>query len=265
MDFKNKENMITALVKLRGSLDGSPSLWWYQGAQYAVVDMESSILWQVEGVQLSKFESIDNGGWRHTLRDIMFYQHAETGELLKSFDNPWTGKTVLPPIARFGPFSVNYTVEGQFVDLPPEMAKGLSAKWAYEPVVIQGGDIYVRESGTTKITIPSEDPDNPHYHHINDYLTMVGRLDEIENPEIKEAAARNTYASVNDWSPWLEMGGKPGMVLGRGNSTKIATRDDLPEHIIQLVDKHEPDFFKDPTFPLWDKTYHPGNLDDSET
>jgi hypothetical protein len=133
MDLSETKNMITALVKLRGSLDGLPSLWWYSGSQYALVAMESSVLWQVEGVQLSKFEPLDNGGWRHTIRDIMFYLDAQSGELLESYANPWTGKSVTPPIARFGPFSVNYTVDGQLVDLPPQMRASMSANWHYEP------------------------------------------------------------------------------------------------------------------------------------
>jgi hypothetical protein len=121
----------------------------------------------------------------------------------------------------------------------------------------------VREYGITKIAFPGKDSQQPAtWHHINDYLTMFGRRSEIEDPKVMEAAARNTYGSVSNWSPWMQMGGQPGMLVGRGNSTKIGRREELPAKLLALVDKHEPNFFRDPGFPIWEKTYHPLNLDD---
>lgn len=259
MDFNEPAAKLAATVKLRGSSDGAPVLWWYRGNQYAVVDRQPTLLWQVEGAQLGRYIEQEDGSFEHVFRDVMFYLDASTGELLEGFENPFTGQRVEPPVMRMGPFRTNHSVNGAEVQLPPNLPPGaMEVVWAYEPAVVQGDDLYLRETGSARIANPAKDADRA-FFFINDFFTLIGRVSDVTNPELLSAPARTSYQSINEWTPWLQMGEREGFVFGRGDSTKLSGTDELPEKLATLVREHEPGFFEDPDFPLWDKTYTPLN------
>jgi hypothetical protein len=266
MDFDKPENLLRALVKLRGSLDGAPALWWYRGNQYAVVDSQPTLLWQVEGAQLGKFVARDDGSYEHVFRDVMFYLDAETSEFLREFKNPWTGQTHEVPVMRMGPFRINHSVNGASVVMPANMPPGaMDVDWRYEPSFVQGGEVYIRELGKTRIANPAASSGKPgvssrSHFYVNDLFTLVGKVADIED-DTPSAPARSTYDSVNDWTPWLQMGNREGFILGRGNTSKLGSYADLPERLVRLIKADEPGFFEDPDFPVWDRGYHPLNQD----
>ena len=265
MDLNDPGERLLATVKLRGSLDGSADLWWYRGNQYAIVDREQFLLWQVEGAQLGKYVKREDGSWDHVFRDVMFYLHPETSELLTEFENPYTGEMNKPPVMRMGPFTTNHSVTGATVQLPPNMPPGaMEVRWHYEPTVVQSNQVFIRETGTTRIANPAKDSGQPgastkDFFLINDFFTLVGNVEDIVNDEVLSAPAVTNYASLNEWTPWLAMGDREGAVLGRGNSVKLASFDDLPPALTSLIEKEEASFFEDPEFKVWERSFHPLN------
>lgn len=262
LNFKDPQDRLIALIKLRGSLDGAPVLWWYKGSQYGVVDRQPTLLWQVEGAQLGKYIKKDDGSYDHIFRDIMFYVNPVTDEVIKSYTNPYTSRTHEPPVMRMGPFTTNINTDGQTVELPPNMPPGsLIVDWRNEPVTVQGGDVYIRESATTKIANPARATDEsaPEYFFINDFFTLIGRVADIEDDSKLSVPARTSYQSLNEWTPWLEMEKREGAVFGRGDSVKLADYSELPETLRKNIEAEEPGFFEDPEFTLWDRAYTPLN------
>ena len=265
MDFNEPAARLQATVKLRGSLDGSATLWWYRGNQYAVVDREQHLLWQVEGAQLGKYVQRDDGSWDHVFRDVMFYLHPETSELMTEFKNPYTGEINQPPVMKVGPFTTNHSVAGAVVEMPPGMPPGaMEVRWHYEPTVVQGNQVFIRETGTTRIANPARESDQPgvstkEYFVINDFFTLVGNTRDLLDDEVTSAPAVTNYASLNEWTPWLAMGDREGAVLGRGNSVKLGSFAELPEQLTSLIQQSEPGFFEDPDFKVWERSFHPLN------
>ncbi len=263
MNFDDPKDMLTAMVKLRGSTDGAPCLWWYRGLQYGVIDRQPTLLWQVEGAQLGKYVQKDDGSYDHIFHDVMFYLDAKTSELLEEYENPYTGETNAPPVMRMGPFTNNHSVAGAQIQLPPNLPAGaMDVNWIYEPVSVIGQHIFIRESATTKIMNPAKGKpgaSDKDYFYINDFFTLSGRLSDVENPDVKSAPAQTSYTSLNEWTPWLGMGNRDGAVLGRGETVKLASYEDLPTRLRGWIDTREPGFFEDPEFALWDQPYHPLN------
>lgn len=259
MDFKDPNDRLIALIKMRGSLDGAPVLWWYKGSQYGVVDRQPQLLWQVEGAQLGKYIKKDDGSYVHVFRDIMFYVDPATDEVIKSYTNPYTSRMHEPPVMRMGPFTTNINREGQSVEMPPNMPPdSLIVDWRNEPVTVQGDDLYIRESATTKIANPDPESEKK-YFFINDFFTLIGKVPDIENEANLSVPAHTSYQSLNEWTPWLEMGNRDGAVFGRGDSVKMSGYEDLPYALRQNIEAEEPDFFEDPEFALWDRAYTPLN------
>lgn len=265
LDFNDPNDRLIALIKMRGSLDGAPVLWWYKGSQYGIADRQPTLLWQVEGAQLGKYIKKDDGSYDHVFRDIMFYVDPITDEVIKSYSNPYTSRTHEPPVMRMGPFTVNVNTSGQSVKLPPGMPPGsLVVDWRNEPLTVQGGNLYLRESATTKIANPAkgsgkEGVSNKGFFYINDFFTLIGRVDDIQNETNVSVPAHTSYQSLNEWTPWLGMGDREGEVLGRGDSVKLKDYTELPNELRKNIEANEPGFFEDPEFALWDRAYTPLN------
>ena len=265
MNFDDPQDVLLAKVKLRGSLDGAPQLWWYRGFQYGIVDRQPTLLWQVEGAQLGKYVAKDDGSYDHVFHDVMFYLEAESGELLTTFANPYTDETHEPPIMRMGPFTNMMSVKATRLKMPPNMPPGaLEVDWRHEPIIVQGDDIYIRESATTKIANQAKGKpgaSDKDYFFINDFFTLTGKVSDLENRTLQSAPAYTTYESLNEWTPWMAMGNRPGMVLGRGSTQKLSSYDQLPDRLRGWIDEKEPSFFEDPEFSLWGTSYTPLNQD----
>ncbi|MEJ2534852.1 MAG: DUF1838 family protein, partial [Gammaproteobacteria bacterium] len=77
----------------------TPSLYWWQGVVYSRLPGEKDRhLFNVQGMnmrQCARFEDPVRGlGFRSVSREVMLYLDPETNEVLRSWENPWTGETV---------------------------------------------------------------------------------------------------------------------------------------------------------------------------
>ena len=265
LNFKEPNDRLIALIKMRGSLDGAPVLWWYKGSQYGIVERQPRLLWQVEGAQLGKYIKQEDGSYDHVFRDIMFYMDPVTDKVIKSYQNPYTTRTHEPPVMRMGPFTSNIDAEGQKVKLPPNMPpEALVVDWRNENVTVQAGNLYIRESATTRIANPAKDSgkegsSTKDFFYLNDFFTLIGKVDDIQNETNLSVPAHTSYQSLNEWTPWLEMGDRDGAVLGRGDSVKLDDYTELPTELRNNIEADEPGFFDDPEFALWDRAYTPLN------
>jgi hypothetical protein len=261
MDFNNRTDLILALAKLRGDSSGKPFLWWYRGEQYALIDMTAKVLFAVEGAQIGRFMPKPDGSWTHTFRDVMFYKDADTGERLRTFASPVTGAKHEAPVMRTGPFTVATSADGSIFNQPSFLPPGMDANWRVEPPVVRGDDIYIRETGSTRIAKPGmeKQPEAKRYHHINDFLTHYGRVSYVMDPKVTSAPARQTFQSCSNWTPWLKMGDVPGFVMGRGVGTKLTDLSELPRDLLEWIKADEPAFLQDAELAPWDKAYTPLN------
>lgn len=261
MNFKDGKDLILALAKLRGDSSGKPFLWWYRGEQYALENMTAKILFSVEGAQIGKFVKKEDGSWDHTFRDVMFYKDAITGERLTTFTNPFTGQKVEPPIMRMGPFTTSTSADGAIFNQPAALPPGMVSAWHVEPAIVRGDDLYIRETGSTRIQKPGmeNEPEAKRYHHINDFLMHYGQVSYVQDPSITSAPGRQTFQSCNNWTPWLKMGDRDGFMLGRGIGRKLMDLSELPKDLLDWIKADEPSFLKDPELAPWDKSYTPVN------
>lgn len=261
MDLDNPKHLILALAKLRGDASGKAFLWWYRGEQYAVENMTARLLFSVEGAQIGKFVRKADGGWDHTFRDVMFYKDADSGARLRTFVNPLTGATVEPPVMRMGPFTTSTSADGSVLNQPQALPPGMESTWRIEPYVLRADDLYIRETGTTRIAKPGLEraPEAERYHHINDFLTHYGPASHVRDPSVSSAPARQTFQSCNSFTPWLKMGARAGFMLGRGVGAKLTDISELPAHLLAWIKAEEPAFLEDPMLSPWDRSYTPVN------
>lgn len=96
MVFQTQEYSAQDWVKTRCSLDDSQStfLTW-KGNIYAFVPGEKrKLLFKMLGVSVGRCILHEEASWDFTSRELTYYLHPETEEILHKWENPFTGETV---------------------------------------------------------------------------------------------------------------------------------------------------------------------------
>ena len=81
-----------------GEADGEPAVYYWSGHAYSRVRGERDRhLFNLEGMNIRQCVSVTDPergtGYRQVSREIMLYTDPETGEVLREWENPWTGET----------------------------------------------------------------------------------------------------------------------------------------------------------------------------
>ena len=110
LDFKSNVWNRDAMARIHGNLDFSKEKYgWFDGKVIGVMPGRKNIeLCGFEGFSVTRLIPNEDGSYRKLLREVGFYKDLRTGEVLETFDNPYTGETVkVVPIAN-DPF--NFTI-----------------------------------------------------------------------------------------------------------------------------------------------------------
>ena len=237
------EGRLTAYAKLRASLDGSTVVWWYRGIQYGVVDLAPKRLWAVQGLQVTSFKRREDGSFDNLFRDLMLYQDLATGETLKDFRNPYTNEAVAPSAQVMGPMNLIYSRAGAAIKDLENVPPGMETDWRVDRAVISGDDLILHEEAYSRVT------DGALQFVVNDFITLQGRLSDAVDPGIVNAPARYTYCTLASWPPFMQMGGRDGHLLGRGNARKVGARSELDPELLEQLFAVAPDWLEGISFP----------------
>jgi hypothetical protein len=237
---------LEALVKLSGSLDERLTLWWMEGLRYGVID---DIATPTFGFQIGFFnlhQKISNNAYRLTQMELTYYTDLESGELLETYDNPYTGKTNRVMQVRFGPMVRTQTLEGLMPsDNEAGAVKSFNAQTG--PVTAFDGDIWIPTAVSASVELPF--PSKPTLN-LNQHTTFHGKLVDVNDPDVLAAPANLIFNNALSWEPWLQMWDHPGYSMGRAWGKKLLSMDELPERYLKLVQKVHPKLIEDPLSDL---------------
>ncbi|MGP1282908.1 MAG: DUF1838 family protein, partial [Parasphingopyxis sp.] len=99
LDPSNPEDAVEISKRLQcGEQDGEPAVYYWSGRAYSRVRGERDRhLFNLEGMNIRQCVSVTDPergtGYRQVSREIMLYTDPETGEVLREWENPWTGET----------------------------------------------------------------------------------------------------------------------------------------------------------------------------
>jgi len=99
-DLSDPEQALKADQKVGCSLvDGKPAVYWWAGSMYSRVPGEKDrLLFKVEGMNVRACKALHDEkrgyGYRSVSREVMFYLDPKTNEVLRKWQNPWTGEEV---------------------------------------------------------------------------------------------------------------------------------------------------------------------------
>jgi hypothetical protein len=221
LDFKDPKWNRDTFARIEGDLDFTKEkCGWIKGKAFGVRENERvRPLFSVEGFSFARLKKLDDGSYRKMLREVVFYRDIDTGEILKTWKNPYTGETVnVVPIAN-DPF--NFTISeyapeppaygGLNKDKPPR--KPLLLDWSedHEGNIILNTAInlfYPNALDPKKWVRESSGPMN----RVSEFFTYFMKRSDVLNPRLTHIPHVGSWSRITPWLPWMLMGQAPGHI-----------------------------------------------------
>jgi Protein of unknown function (DUF1838) len=237
LDLSKPEDVVTANRKLHSSTtDGKPVIYDFWGKTYSRVPGERDRLlftWHAMNIRASKSVVDEKGqkGYRMVSREVVFYQDPATGEVLRKWKNPWTGKEV--EVLHVANDPVNQA------PMFPMSARG-PATWA---------GVSKNGQGTLAFEVPlfyknplaGEYQENVGgYYHATEMFLFYYRDEELLDPKLDTINVQVGWTRLSSWLPWMEMAGRAGELYFHGTGLKIQSYDQLSEVTRKEIEANYP-------------------------
>ena len=241
VDLNNPESVLKSYRKIFCSLvDGEPVIYWWQGQVYSRTPGEKDRqLFQIQGMNIragvTKINENFDYGYRIVSREVMLYLHPETGEILRSWQNPWTNKKVVV-------FHVaNDPVNGRPQFVHPNLKFEGTLK--NEQVLISR---VIPLFYSNPLGGNYQDYIGGNYHAMEIFNFFVPQsqlldpsLDRIPNVNI-------AWTRISPWLPWMEMGARVGLLIFQGAGMRLNSWNELPLILQTEIEARYPQFRNPP-------------------
>lgn len=232
LDLADKNDALTALIKMRGDLEPVDVPFWYYGTIYAVLPGKTPFpLVDFEGSEIDYYERQPDGSYFAYAATASFFRDTRTGKLLDTFDNPVTGtrNEVRPNTISVDAHYV-YTPQGfKRSDDPTPLSESASI----------ADLLHWRESGddvwlTMRRAYP---PGLPMAEH----QLVRGSRTELHDPSSTRVLTTAAPTYISPWLGWMDMRGHPGHTVWAGPAKKLDRVEDYPAELLGLMEKNFPE------------------------
>jgi len=257
IDFDSPEWNRDTYARLDHDLDPTKEkVGWLKGKVFGVRPNEAiRELFIMEGFSVVRSQKLEDGSSRRLLREVVFYKDIDTGEILETWENPYTNETVrVVPIAN-DPY--NYTISAYVqqpnaykgTDKGKENKKPFLLDWEEGPngtIVLNTGinlfypnrlqpQQWVRESGGA-------------FNRVSEQFIYVFNKEDAENPNLSHLPSIGSWSRITPWLPWMLMGQAEGHIsYFTSFQTLPGGIDELPEDIREAALAIDPKFLSAPT------------------
>lgn len=244
IDLASPRERLEAYIRANGDTSGAPVATWASGRVYAYVPGEKPrALFGLEVLGMSRFEKIE-GGYLRLHREIGFYTDLASGEVLKTWTNPWLKRDVEVIPIQNDPVNRRFTVENTSFS-----------------VLESGDDVMFYREVPLRYPNPLDPATYPlnssgeFYEAIEMFNTFVQRQ-ALADPDQTSVPSTGSWTRFGPWLPWMEMGSREGYLLYHSRSLK--PRDGLqalPARLREYVATNYPKYLEAPaTFTSPDET-----------
>jgi hypothetical protein len=248
LGFDGPDEALSALRKIQCSTaDGVPSTFGWQGRVYSRVPGERDrVLFKVEGMNIRQCGplSAEEGGpgFKLVTREILLYLDPETGEVVRQWENPWTGKTVDVIHVSNDPVNQRMTRVGR------------GGREFSLPFVVQGNQWWLTSAVPlfyTNVLAGEYQQYVGGTYHATEMFNFFGDVDRITDPDVESVPARVGWVRLSGWLPWMEMGDRVGLLYFHTAGRKLDSYDDLSDLMKQEIATNFPEYASPP--PLDDQ------------
>lgn len=231
-----------AFLKLSGSLGNETVRMWFTGKAYAYFPGEPVVpLYNLDGFYLSEYEALDDGSHKATRYEVTIKRDLETGELLETWNNPFTNRTDTVVNNVGGP---QYKIYNDWGFGRPD-----TVRTADNPLILEWNIVGDQVWCTWDLFIRFKNPLQPNQFPLEssgEMLNLVnlsnykGSLSDIEDPDVLNTSGELIWNAVSGWQPWMRMGQKPGTIIYKAIGVKVDSFKDIPTQIYDAAEKAFP-------------------------
>lgn len=245
IDTSTAEGYVAVQRKISCSTrDAHPVTYWWSGRVYSRMPGERDRhLFNVEGMNIRQCGTVSDEergeGYRFVSREIMLYLDPETNEILREWENPWSGETVEvihvandPVNARAPTFGLDEN--GQVQELRLREINGTWLQQTEVPLFYKnplGGEYQKYVGGT---------------YHATEIFDMSGDLEELLDAGQHTAYPVVAWVRISQWLPWMEMNGRHGNLYYNAAGKKLESYDQLPALLRDEIAAHYPEYTAPP-------------------
>ncbi len=229
---------LAAYRKIQCSLnDGKESFFWWTGTAYGHVPGQRDIkLFRVEGINVRQCETVQDyergTGFRMVSREILIYQDPNSGELIDSWENPYTGETV----------EVIH-VENDPVNQPAQFPLRRDGSEYQLPIVRQGDNWWWSAAVPLFYTNPLAGDFQKYIggtYHATEMFNFKGSLSDLLDAESDSASTFVGWVRLAQWLPWMEMGSRAGKMYFHAGGAKVGGYENVPASLRAIIEKRFP-------------------------
>lgn len=232
LDLDDPRDALTALIKMRGSLEAVDVPFWYYGTIYAVLPGRTPFpLVDFEGSEIDYYERQPDGSYFAYAATASFFRDTRTGKLIDTFDNPITGQRneVRPNTISVDAHYV-YTTRGfrrSDDPTPPDADARITDLLHWRE---SGDDIWL----TMRRAYPPGLP-------LAEHQLVRGSLAELHDPTLSRVRTTAAPTYISPWLAWMDMADHPGHTVWAGPAKKLDRVEDYPSELLGLMETHFPD------------------------
>ncbi len=240
IDLLSPQQRLRAFMMMRGALDDRLVVGFVSGTYYGVVGDKMTPLYGLAAATFSRYRPMADGGYAGVGLEQAYFTDLDTGKVLETWLNPYTGETVTVPETRFEPRAL--TIDQNLRFGPPVTAPGVTVDQSVLPPQIIGDDIWFTERILSEIEPAGADK----AFHYNELTTMHASRADVMNPDAKRVPCDTHFSATVGWRPWLKMADRPGHLLGDGQGRYGVAVDNLPPVWLEATLRSRPEIIHDP-------------------
>ena len=244
IDPNSAEGFVALNRKIQCSTeDSSPQVFEWSGYGYSRVPGEPDRrIFGLLGMnvrQCGQVEDPDKGtGYRLVSREIMLYLDPKTGEVLRTFDNPWTGEAnevihvANDPVNGRPSFGVNADGSEKaftYRDINGQYLINYEIPLFYKNAM--GGEYQKYVGGS---------------YHATEIFDFNGDVAELLDASQPVAYPVISWVRLAQWLPWMEMNGRAGMLYFNAMGRKLLNYDQLSDLLKSEIAANYPEYVAPP-------------------
>lgn len=221
VDLKNPQWNRDTYARIDGELNTArQKVSRITGKVYGVRDNEKiRPLFKMDGFSVVRTIRLPDGNWRRLLKEVVFYRDLETGRIMDTWQNPYTGEAVkVVPIAN-DPY--NYDIRDTKPQ-PPSYG-GLNTEtrkpepflldWSDGPdgtLILETGIDLFYPAALQPAQWPRESAGT--FNRVSEHFLFFVKRKDIENPRLTALPITGSWSRLTPWLPWMLMGQAPGCI-----------------------------------------------------
>ncbi len=242
LDPTDPDDLYLIHRKVNYTYDDQPVFWYIEAVRYGLVDSRFTPFWNMHVAFLFTVESTGEFDFQTNQMSAIFYSDLTTGDLLETFNNPFTGAAT--PVRQPGLIRSSTRFDKTHQMRAEREVPGATVTSGTDigPAWIIGDDVWVH--GDTWFRA-EPDGEEGRLVQVNDWSTYHASLKEVADPAVTNAAATMNFNDINTWPNWLDMGDHPGNYVSRGFGRKLRSGAGMPPQWLRFMGELYPEESRD--------------------